>query len=535
MNIFETTPPGRGNTHRPILWICLSFILGIVINEHVNPPIFILFFLIVLFLLLSLLTFQKRISSIFMLVSFIFIGSVYSHNYQTFPSNHISKISYSYRQDPVVVEGIVVSDVEPRPFFKGKKTVFTLEAKRIKSKWGWKEKSGPLLVNLFRPEDIKYGDYLILEGKLHKPFNFSSDTNFSYRDYLYRQGITFILSIKKDGRVETLKRNQGNLLADLSFRFKHRLINILRKYLPKTEAGIMQAFLLGDRYDIPKNFYDLYKLSGVAHIIAISGFNIGIVSYVIFLILKMFPIPRQAQYVVTMLLLIFYAFLTGGQPPVVRATIMAVIFLASFLIEREQESINTLSLSALILLFRNPLNLFDVGFQLSFISVLFIILFYSRLLNLFYKFLPAFKAKSEKGGIKPWMGRYLLQSAALSLVVYFGVVPLVVYYFHLVTPIVILANLVIVPLSSLIIFLGMGLLIMGGLLPFLAFAFANCIVLLLNLMVVIVFFFTQLPGAYFKLINFSIWLVFLYYGLMFMVIVYRSSKNLQGIIPPLRQ
>ena len=514
MNIFETIPPGKGYTHRPILWICSSFILGIAINEYIKISIVIFLFLTTSLLLLNLLTFQKRVSSIFLLFSLILIGSIYSLTYQTFPSEHVSKITYSYRKDPVMVEGIVVSDVEPRPFFKGKKTVFTLKVARIKSRWRWKEKAGLILINLFREADIKYGDRLSLEGKLHKPFNFSSDTNFSYRDYLYRQGITYILSIKKDGRVEMLKRNQGNIGADLSFRFKHRLINILRKYLPKTEAGIMQAFLLGDRYDIPKNFYDLCKLSGVAHIIAISGFNIGIVAYVIFLILKMSPIPREAQHILTMILLIFYGFMTGGQPPVVRATIMAMVFLASFILEREPESINTLSLAALILLLMNPLNLFDVGFQLSFISVLFIVLFYSRLLNFFYQYLPEFTEKSEGGGAKQKVVRYLLQSTALSVVAYWGVVPLVAYYFHLVTPIVIVANLFIIPLSSLIIFLGIGLLMTGMVLPFLAFAFSNCITLLLNLMVAGVYFFAQIPGAYFKLTNFSVWLVFLYYGLI---------------------
>ncbi len=525
MKIFETIiVPAAGYTHRPLLWVCLCFALGIVVDEYVRVSLVISSILTAGLILLSLFIRHRRISTLFLLLAFISLGSIYSRNYQTYPRDHISRISYSDRQDPVVMEGVIVSDVEPRPFFKGKKTVFTLEVKRMKSKWGWKEKRGEILVNLFRAENIRYGDYLSLEGKLHRPFNFSEDSSFSYRDFLYRKGITYILSIKKEGRLEVLQRQRGHFLKDLSLRLKNKLSGILRKYLPHKEAGIMQAFLLGDRYDIPKNVYELFKVSGVAHIIAISGFNIGIVAYVIFLFLKMFPLPRQGQYILTMALLIFYAFLTGGQPPVVRATIMAVVFLTSFLVEREQESINTLSAAALLILLMNPLNLFDVGFQLSFISVLAIILFYSRFTGLFYQWMPEFKEVPEEerrpgrtgrvSFIKFKIIRFFLQSLAVSLAAYLGVIVLVAYYFRLMTPVGIIANLVVVPIASLIIFLGMGLLVTGVIFPFVAFTFANCITVLLNLMVASVFFLVQIPGAYFELKNFSLGAVFLYYGLI---------------------
>jgi len=514
MDVFDTSLQGKVHTHRPVLWVCLCFMAGIVLEQFVKLPLIMLFSVTALLLILSRFMFPKKVAVILLLLSFVFIGSIFLRSYETFPADHISHITYGYRKHPVVVEGIVVSDAEPRPFFKGRKTVFTLNVKRVRTQWGWKKKTGPVLVNLFREQDIQYGDVLILEGKLHRPFNFTEGSQFSYRDYLYRKGINYILSVKKDGRAEILQRDQGNRFVGWSLRFKHRLVQILKTYLPRHEAGIMQAFLLGDRYDIPKNFYDLCKLSGVAHIIAISGFNVGIVAYMIFLILKMFPIPRQVQYILTMLLLIFYAFLTGGQPPVVRATIMAVVFLAGFLMEREPESVNSLSLAVLILLLMNPLNLFDVGFQLSFISVLAIILFYPRLMQVFYKFLPAFKENPDKNRFRHKAMRYLLQSTAFSLVAYLGVVPLVVYYFQLVTPVVIIANLVIVPLSSLIIFLGMGLLIAGSLFPGIAFTFASCVAVLLNLMVGAVVVFSRIPGAYFELTGFPLGAVFFYYGLV---------------------
>lgn len=509
-------------THRPFVWVCASFILGIMAGEFLRIPFTVITGLAALFLILSLWPRLSRISTFFLLPAVACLGMAHAQVHKTPAPDHISRIPYYFYKDPVLIEGVVVSDVEPRPFFKGRKTVFSLEARRIKTKWGWKTKRGMILVNLFRSENIHYGNYLRLEGKLSRPFNFSNDSNFSYRDYLYRKGIMFILSVKKQGYVEVLKQGEGHFFVDLSLRLKHRLRGILEKYLSKGEAGIMQAFLLGDRYDIPKNVYDLFKLSGVAHIIAISGFNIGIVAYLIFLLLKMFPLPRQAQYVLAMVLLIFYAFLTGAQPPVVRATIMAVVFLVSFLLEREQESVNTLSIAALILLWMNPLNLFDVGFQLSFISVLFIILFYPKLMDVFYKWLPGVQEKSGEGngpcgengasGVRLKAIRYLLQSTAISLSAYLGVVALAVYYFQLITPVVIIANLVIVPLASLIIFFGMGLLMAGMIFPFMAFPFAGCISLSMNFMVIGVAFFVRMPFAYFHIKGITIWHVISYYA-----------------------
>jgi ComEC/Rec2-related protein len=576
--MFGKQTQAKQRQHRPLLGIFLCFTLGIVLNGQLAIPW--IFVLASATLLLSVLTCRKRIATIFLLLFFIFLGAGYSRNYQTVPPNHVNRLSYVYRKIPLTVVGNVVSDVERRPFFRGKKTVFTLEIRQIKTKWGWKKICGTILVNLFQEKDICYGDQLILEGKLHRPFtgstslgrgmdqrdapgqgfshnqkrnpqppsgyglqNLFQDSSFSYRNYLSRKGVTFILSVKKTGPVEVLKRKQGHVLKDLSLRFKHRLSDILKKSLPKEEAGLMQAFLLGDRYDIPKNVYDLFKISGVAHIIAISGFNIGIVATGILFFLKMFPVPRRVKYLCTIVLLIFYAFLTGGQPPVVRATIMAVVFLTSFLLEREQEPLNTLALSAFLILLMNPLNLFDVGFQLSFISVLTILLFYPIFLEFLSKPFSEMKPVSEgqkRPGkpqgievIRNWLMKYFLQSLALSLSAYLGVVGLIAYYFRLITPIVIIANLVIVPLASLLIFLGMGLLFTGLLCPFLAFAFANCSSALLNLMVASVVCFAQIPGAYIELRTFPAWGVVLYYTLVSLgtLVMYYLKRITKGNAP----
>ncbi|MCK5013429.1 MAG: ComEC family competence protein [Candidatus Omnitrophica bacterium] len=494
--------------HRPLLGVAISFGLGILLNEYIPFSFALLASLAVLFLLLTLLIQRMNIiSTIFLLGSIVLLGALFSKSYQVLPKDHIYHVAKYYRKNPVLIEGVIASDVEDRDFFKGKKTIFMLDAKCLKTRWGWKKKSGKVLVNIFHDKSLTYGDCLIMEGKLHKPFEFSTDGTFSYGKFLNRKGIRLILSVKKQGYVEIKESNKGDPIRALSLKVKHRLKTILSDNLSKNENSIMQAVLLGDRYNIPKHIRELFQISGVAHILAISGLHLGIVGFLIFLFLKMMPIPRKGQYLLTILLLIFYSFLTGGRSSVIRATVMGVVFLASFILEREGDSFNTLGLAALLILLMNPLNLFDVGFQLSFISVFTIISFYPKFMNIFKRLFP------DK---QPIIIRYLLQSSAVSLAAYLGVAGLIAYYFQIVTPIALLANLIVVPLISAIVALGMGLLFVGVVLPPAIFVFANCIKILLNVMVASTFLFVQVPGAYFEINNVSIWGVILYYILFFL-------------------
>ena len=339
---------------------------------------------------------------------------------------------------------------------------------------------------------------------MHKPFEFSKGGRFSYREFLNRRGIKLILSVKKQGYLEIQEPDKGNPVRAVSLRVKHRLKTILSGNLSKTENGIMQAVLLGDRYNIPKRIRGLFQISGVAHILAISGLHLGIVGFVIFLFLKILPVPRKGQYLLTIFLLVFYSFLTGGRASVVRATIMGVVFLTSFIVEREGDSLNTLGLAGLLILLMNPLNVFDVGFQLSFVSVFAIISLYPILMNAAKKLFPELKS-----GIF-W---YVMQSLSVSLSAYIGVAGFIAYYFQIITPIAVFANLIVVPLIAVTIALGIGLLTAGLTFALLTPVFSICIKVVLNIMAAFIFLCVKVPGAYFRLDDVPLRAVVLYYFL----------------------
>jgi len=493
-------------SHRPFFFISFFFALGIILSKTVKMPFGRVLLLSVLILFFGFwFRNQRRAAVLFMFIGIVFAGAIYSKSYTFFPKNHISSVARFYRGKIVSVRGIVISDIEKKKLFTYSKTKFVIEVRELKTKWGWKKKSGKLLVNIFREEDLHYGDYLFLEGKLHRPFEEKQKNSFSYRKFLERKSIFHILSVKKDGIISLEDSGGGNFFRRVAFNLRGDLKEIFLENLSKNEAYLMQAVILGDRCNIPKHIKAIFENTGVAHILAISGLHLGIVGFVIFLFLKMLPIPRRGRYFATICLLIFYSFLAGGRPSVVRATIMAVVFLMSFIVEREGNSFNTLGFASLLILLMNPLNLFDVGFQLSFISVFAIIFLYPKFMNMFKKLF------SDK---QPRIIRYFLQSFAISLSSYLGVAGLIVYYFQIVTPIALVANLIVVPLITAIVALGVGVLFVGAVFPPAVFLFANCIKVLLNLMVSSIFLFVQIPGAYFRVRDAPLWGVLLYYALL---------------------
>lgn len=521
-----STKSREDRTHRPLLWVTLCFGGGIWLGACVPAPIFIAYGSAAVCLTLSFLSFRKtRVFLIFLFISFVLLGVVHFRTYTILPAQHISRTAKFYYGAPVLLEGVVVSDVELRRRGNSRKTTFRLEVKRLKGKRGWQKSRGEVLVNLFRGENIFYGDYLAVEGKLHKPFNFSSGNRFSYRDYLDRKGIKYVLSVKKQGRVEVLGKSRGNPFHRHVIRFKHRLGAVLAAHFTGAQKGIMEGFLLGDRYNIPRHINELFQMAGVVHILAISGFNVGIVAYATFLFLNMFPLGRRGHYILTILILIAYAVLTGAQPPVVRATIMAAVFLAGFILEREPEPVNTLACAALLILFVNPVNLFDVGFQLSFVSVLAIIVFYPKCVGVFSRLDDKAAGRGKTTGVVMSVLRYIGQSFILSFCAYAGVAVMVAYYFEFVTPVAILANLAVIPLASLIVVLGIGLLLTGVVLPAVTFLFADCIRVLLALMVKVVFWCVQIPGAYFQVPGVPISVVILYYAALCVFLYFSRWKT----------
>lgn len=476
--------------------------------------------LTIVIVVLALIVRNARLSAFLLVLLFAGLGFLRAHGHGQLPADHISRLSYAERSVPVEAEGVIVSDVEARRTTRGEKTVFELAVERIVIEGVGYKYEGKVLVNIFRnAATFQYGDRIRTTGKLHKPFEASSMGHFSYDDYLRRNGIYWIFSIKKTADLELLARGQASAVRGFLFKCRHRFQRILDDRLSAFEAGIEQSLVLGGKYYIPDRTRELFVQTGTAHILAISGMNVGGMAFLIFLILNVLRVPRLPQIFLTSLILIGYCFLTGANPSVVRATVMAVLMLWAFLFERRTDTLNSLGLSALIILLFDPLCLFDIGFQLSFIGVFSIIYLYPKI----YRHVEHW----ARGRI----AMLLLQSLCISIAAWIGVLPLIGYYFQIVTPGSILANIPIIPFVSALFMLGCGLIITGMLSPGAAFLFAACIKVVLFLLMGIVEVFSRLPMGYVYIAQVNLSFIIAYYiiiGSLFCFLPCFSSDRRAG-------
>ncbi len=475
---------------RPLVWIFCSFAAGIILQAAAHwPPGFWLVFISVCLAGAVYSSRHPAMGPVLFGLCLIGLGAFTSWSYRKFPADHIYYYRDVFYGRDVMLAGTIDSEVKSKVGGNSRKMVFDLSPDALDCQGQRLGVSGRVLVNLYQRRPLKYGDRIILEGRLHRPYEFSALRRFSYRRYLRQKGIYWIFSVGKRKKVTVLARGKGCFLFSVALRLRRRLEECFGRYLSDREAAVMQAVILGNRSRVPDWLYALFKKTGTAHVLAISGLHVGIVAGLFFLFFRIFPLGRRVQIMLTVLLLAGYALLTGGRPSVVRAAIMASVVLLGFVLERETDSLNSLCLAGFILLLINPLNIFDIGFRLSFTSVFAIILLYPVILGYLQKWPPAQRNH---------FFRFICQALSGSLAAWLGVAGWIAYYFRIITPVTVFANILIIPLIAVSVALGFGLLAFNGS-ALLGGCFAACIKIILNLMVALIYFIEKIPGAYFYL------------------------------------
>ncbi len=501
------------NRRYPLLAPCAALITGNVLQDSWRLPFIVLFPLTVLLLALMIRCYRRcRPFLIFCLLFFLSFGALHRCAVTRFPADHIYYLRRELLYSTVTLRGVVGSHPVHKSSLRGERTLFRLDAERACTQQQCWKTSGRMRVDLYRREDLLLGQGVRIKGKLHRPFSFGKDGKFSFRRYLARQGIYFILSAGKDAPVKVLDKGKG--LTTRAAEFRNRLCAKLDQSFAPVESAVLKALLLGERAQVPQFLRDRFARTGTAHVLAISGLHVGVVTACLFLFLKMFPVGRRAQYLLTITALAGYVVLTGARASVVRAAVMCSVFLFSYVLERENNSLNTLALAAMVLLLMDPNNIFAIGFQLSFICVLSILLFY-----------PVFRDALLKHVAGPqWVCKYLIPSFAVSLSAWLGAAGLAAYYFGITAPIGIIANLVVIPLITLIVGLGLAFLLTGFWCGPLAVSLSACLKLLLNLLAGLTALFVRVPGGSFPVGDFPCWLLWgVYFLLAFLFFTRRQT------------
>ncbi|MCA9406429.1 MAG: ComEC family competence protein, partial [Candidatus Omnitrophica bacterium] len=484
----------------PMFYVFVSFASGVAVQKFVSIPLAWASWIFFILYIVALLTRRRPVFFSLIILTVLGLGGmVYTQRANTFPQDHIVKSARFYYGKPVHLTGLIVSDVECKETVRGLKTRFIMKLQQIETGSRREQVTGKVLVNVFRETDLIYGDVVNLEGKLHQPFDFKTDGQFSYRQFLRNKQIYYILSVKKSAEINVISHGEGFWIREQALRIRHQIKSLFNQYLTKNEAGIMNAMIIGDRNGVPDHIRDLFVKTGTAHILAISGLHIAMITGMIWGLLKIIRLPRAAQLLGTVILLAGYVLLTGGRPSVLRASIMATIFLSSLLIEREHNLLNTLSLSAVVLLLCNPNVLFDVGFQLSFGCLFSIVLLVPRV-EIWISRIPV-----------SFINPYLTRTLSYSLGIWMGTAGMIAYYFRIITPSGIVANLLIIVLLTTVIMLAAAFLLCGFLIPKMAAIFAVCLKAVLNGMVLIAFLFSKIPFSYFFIKELNIWCIIIYH------------------------
>lgn len=467
---------------RPLVVSALVFCLGIVVAGVIRIPFLIAYALTAIFLLFSFLSVKHELSFKISLCFLIFLLGVISlKNSYILPKCHIRNYNYFKNSHSCFVRGFINS----QPELKNGRPSFIFQAKEIQSGNLKRNCCGNILVYAKSIKGLHYGEELSLTGNLHRPYRFGTKGRRSYADYLANQDIYLIMHVET---VTYLKKNKGSAIKRFALWLKDKMEGIIFKYVSPLPGSILDAMILGERKGIPALIYNSMVKSGTVHILVVSGFNVGLVFFIIILFLKLLRLPRKARICAAIPLLIVYCLVTGASNPVVRATIMAIVFLAAYLFKREPDIYNSLALAALFILWLKPRQLYDIGFQLSFVSVLSIVCLYPKINSLLN--LKSLRIKYI---------RFLAEGCAVSLSAWAGTAGFIAYYFKIFSPVTVLANLFIVPLATLITLAGFSLIIVGLLCPPLAQLFSPANEFLAALLLNINAFLIKLPGASFSL------------------------------------
>lgn len=414
--------------------ITLSFIGGILLGQSPLSisPLYLWQIGLVLLLIASCFFFLRyhRTTTLLSLFSFLLLGLLFHRL-----ASQVERDILPFRSKAAVqITGTIIRD----PVVSQRKTILVLDPEEVVASEDTPPLKGLLQVTIRYPRDsFHYGERIRLLSRLSTPKGPGREGDFDYRAYLARQGIYWLMRLNGDEKIERLGTGRVNPIMALAISLKERIVWIIKNVLPYPSDLVLEGIMLGRSSQLPPEIEEWFKDTGVSHILAASGLNVAFVVFISLGIFKVLRIPLKWSMFLSLFLVYLYALITGAEPSILRASIMATTVLTAYLIDREINIYHSLALAALAILIINPLTLFDIGFQLSFGATLGIVAMGPPLTSYLKRFL--------------W--DWLAASLAVSISAQLALWPILAYYFNQFSLIGVLANLVIVPLSG----LGMGL------------------------------------------------------------------------------
>lgn len=404
----------------PLIYLSCAWVAGIFLGAKFNPPLaLILTSLIPLPLLLVFRQHRKVIILISLCLVVLFSGAFRFQSSQ--PTVNENCLQFYNNRETVAIKGMVNADPEVRD----KTTHLHLSATAIKLDEDWHEVSGTALLFVPRYPTYKYGDVLLVTGRLETPPELN---DFDYKGYLAHQGI---YSTTTYPEIEILESGKGFKPLESVYSLRNRLSQSLAEVLPEPQASLAQGIVLGIRGNIPSSVKADFARTGTAHLLAISGLHLSILAGILISAGIWLFGRRHYLYIWLALGIIWlYAVITGMHPPVVRGAIMASLFLTAELLGRQRSAITCLAFAAAIMVDISPQILWSASFQMSFMAMAGLIFLAPH-----FQAIGRRAVKATLGEDRPAVpiANFTTDSFIVALGAIIGVWPLVAYYFGIIS------------------------------------------------------------------------------------------------------
>lgn len=432
--------------------------------------------------------------------AFVGLGFFLLHSVQTTDTPGLQLAARLGEQPRVVtVTGRVMTEPKVAP---NRFATFLLKLSAIEVD-GKEERTDATVYTRWRGR-LAFGDEVKLFGVVAPVASPRNPGEFDMRSYLARRDVrrSVIVRYVEDGRV--LRHRGGNPILRAAHKARGWMQATLCRNLD--DAPDVQNFLsgivLGLRHQTPEDIEEPFQQTGTLHLFAVAGLHVGIIARLLWLVAMVAQLSRRWAAALIIPLLFFYAAITGLHVSSVRAAVMSSVLLGGFFFERKVFALNSLAAAAFFLLCWDTNELFATGFQLSFAVVGAIVVLAEPISAVFRRwaapdpFLPRSLFRAPR---RMWHACWdaIGRGASVSAAAWIGSLVLILWYFYLVAPISLLANLVVVPIAFFILAIAMLSLLAAPLWPWLSVVFNNANWCLASLVIAIVHLFAGIPAGHY--------------------------------------
>lgn len=473
--------------------LSLSFIGGVETASFFYPKILslslICIFFVLVFIGLTIFWKNKKIILVVSSLGIFMIGFwLVSQKLRIIQKIGESKINFS--GPAIIVSNPEIKNNKQKFFVKG------IEEKAMQENF--------FLTTIDYPQ-FKYGDLVLIECQLNAPKNISKD--FDYKMYLAQKGAFWECYFP--AKIEAKDKNKGNKIYSFILKIKNNFKKEIKKIMPFPESVLLEGLLIGGSAELPEKIQENFSRSGMTHIVAVSGYNVTIVAEYLMIAGIFLGLWRQKAFWLAVLGIIMFVLLTGFSSSAIRAGIMGILIVWAIKNGRLANSQNAILFAGVLMLAINPLSLFwDVGFQLSFLATLGIILLY-----------PFFEKKMIQKN--KFFGISEIFFLTVSAQIF--VLPIILLNFGNLSLISPLANILILPFIPLTMFLGFLAIIFSWIFPIIGTLFSWISFLFLRYEVETINFLAGFRYASIKM-NLVWQEVAVFYGLLFFALFLARSK-----------